>query len=325
MSWANVAGAAVGVIGGAMSSRSASRAGERQAQAAEQAANQQLQASREANELQASIYRQQLATGAPGLQGGQLALSALMSGMGLGAARAPQGAGASFAQGAAAPAGTFTNAQGQAVDANGNVVQDATYGLGNLNYGATQQELTAAASPFQGAFTEQFTPSDLTLDPSYKWRLEQGQANLNARRAAGGNRWGSQAMKDIADYGQGAASQEYAAANERFLKNKSLLFDRLSGIAGIGSAAGNAASAAGTNAAQAIGANTIGGASAAGNYLTSGAAARAAGTVGSTQAIVGGVNQGLNNYYTMRYLNGGAGGGSTSPSNAELERQYFPQ
>lgn len=323
MSWGNVAGAAVGVIGGAMSARSASRAGDRQAQAAEQAANQQLQASREANQLQAAMYRQGLGNQAPGLQGGQLALSALMSGMGLGSARAPQGAGASYGTQVTAPQGAFTNALGQPVDAQGNVVTDATYGLGNLNYGATQQELNAAASPYAGTFTEQFKPSDLTLDPSYKWRLEQGQAALNARRAAGGNRWGSQAMKDITEYGQGAASQEYAAANERFLKNKSLLFDRLSGLAGIGTAAGNAASAAGSNAASAIGANTMSGAGAAGNYLTSGAAARAAGDVGATRAIVGGVNQGLNNYYTMRYLNGQ--NASTSPSNAELERQYFPQ
>ena len=68
-------------------------------------------------------------------------------------------------------------------------------------------------------------------------------------------------------------------------------------------------------------ANTsMAGLGAAGNYLTSAAAARAAGTVGSTNAIVGGMNQGLNNYYTGRimnnYLNNQSGGNNELITNS---------
>ena len=312
--WEMLIPAATSLLGGMASSDAASESARLQSEAGKAASQAALTGTRETNQLTADIYKNQLRNYAPAQQGGQLALSALMSGLGLGGARAAQGAGTGY--GGAAP-GTFTNAQGQTVDANGNIV-GGQYGLGNLNYGATQEQLNAAATPFEGTFNEQFKPSDIYTDPSYQWRLQQGQADLNARRAAGGNRWGSQAMKDITAYGQGAASQEYSAANERFLKNKSLLFDRLSGLAGLGSGATNAASSAGTSAANQIGSNTMSGINSSNNYLTGAAASTAAGRVGSTNAIVGGLNRGLNQYYTMDYLRG-------NPSNPMTGTPYTDQ
>lgn len=316
MSWGNVAGASIGVIGGMMSADASSDAARIQADAAKKAADTSLQGTRETNQLMADIYRQQLATGAPQLQGGQLALSALMSGMGLGGARAAPNAGTGFN----APRGTAvqSGAIGQLVDANGNVVNAegqqvnplTDYGIRDLNYGATQEQLSAAATPYEGAFTEQFAPSDLTTDPSYKWRLEQGMQRLRAAQAAGGNRYGSQSLKDINDYAQGQASTEYQAAFDRFQKNKSLLYERLSNLAGMGSNAANAAAAAGSTAAGNIGTNTASGLAAYNNYNTNAANALAAGRMGSTNAIVGGLTNGLNNYYTLKYLNPGTGGGS---------------
>lgn len=338
--------AAISTIGGLMQARSAQKAAETQARAATEGAQAQLQAAREANALQAAMYKQGLGMQAPQIRGGQLALSALMSGLGLGAAT-PGMARAGGAGGlvtpavmpggaAGAPAGTmapavmpgggvpatagipgsFVNAQGVAVDAQGKpVAAPSDYGIGNIPIGATEEEMAAAGAPMAGRFTEEFTGQDIYMDPSYKFRLEQGMRQLRAQQAAGGNRFGGQAMKDIAEYSQGLASQEYGNAYERFMRNKQALYSRLSDLAGLGSRAGSEAAAAGTAAGGQIGANIIGGQRAATDLLTSAAAARAGGQVGSTNAIVGGINQGLNNWYMQQYMNkfqpsGGGGGGA---------------
>jgi hypothetical protein len=206
------------------------------------------------------------------------------------------------------------NSAGQAVDAQGNLISsNDPYGLMGTNYGATDAEMAAAGSPYAGVFQEQFTPGDLTTDPSYQWRLNEGNRNMRAAQAAGGNRFGGQAMKDITNYNQGAASQEYGAAYERFNKNKSLLYDRLAGIAGIGSTAGNAGAAATTNTGSNMGSTGMTGAANSSNYLTGAAASQAAGRVGSTNALVGGINSGMNNWYTMNQLNRPSGSNSPMP------------
>lgn len=323
--------AAISTIGGLMQARSAQKAAETQARAATEGAQAQLQAAREANALQAAMYKQGLGIQAPQIRGGQLALSALMSGLGLGA-----GTRGMTAPGAMAPAvmpggaaggvpatagipGTFVNAQGVAVDAQGKpVAAPSDYGIGSIPIGATEEEMAMAGAPMAGKFTEEFTGQDIYMDPSYKFRLEQGMRQLRAQQAAGGNRFGGQAMKDIAEYSQGLASQEYGNAYERFMKNKQALYSRLSDLAGLGSRAGSEAAAAGTAAGGQIGANIIGGQRAATDLLTSAAAARAGGQVGSTSAIVGGANQALNNWYTQQYLNrfqpSGGGGAPFLPS-----------
>lgn len=314
MSWAAVAGAAVGVVGGAMNARSARDAANTQAAAAGQAADAQLQASREANQLQAAALQQNLLTNAPGYRAGNVALSALMGGMGLGAVQVPRRMTGPSGDVPGPSAPTFTNAAGEVVDASGNVVRDNTYGIGSQYYGADQSELDQAAAQFQGQLTDQFTGQDLYMDPSYQFRLNEGQRALAARQAAGGNRFSGQALKDINNYAQDSASQEYGNAYGRFMQNRAVLYDRLSNLAGIGTGAGNAMTAATSGAANQIGSNTMAGAGAASNYLTGGAAASAAGQVGSTNALVSGVNSGLNNWYTMQYLRGnnrGAPGGTT--------------
>lgn len=304
------------MVGGAIGSSSAKSAAKTQARAAEQAAQTQLQASREANQLQAAALQQQLLTSAPGYRGGNIALSALMGGLGLGPLQVPtMSSGPSGDVAASVP--TYTNAAGEAVDADGNPLPpDPTYGIGSIYYGPTQEEMDAAAGKYNGAFNEEFTGQDLYMDPSYEFRVKEGQRALAARQAAGGNRFSGQALKDITNYGQEAASQEYGAAYDRFMKNKSVLYDRLAGLAGIGTGAGNAMAGATSTAAANIGSNTMAGARGASDYLTGGAAASAAGQIGSTNALVGGLNSGLNNYYTMQFLRGtgGAGGSTTVPN-----------
>ena len=52
-------------------------------------------------------------------------------------------------------------------------------------------------------------PGDITTDPSYLFRLEEGRKALERSASARGVLRTSGTLKDILDYGQGAASQEY--------------------------------------------------------------------------------------------------------------------
>jgi hypothetical protein len=258
-----------GALSSILGSRSANRAADIQAQSAREAAQAQLQAGRESNQLVREMYERNLGLQAPGIRTGQMALSALSSGLGLGPSQAQQ--------------------------------QQA--GMGGAPIGATQEELAASGSPYAGRFTETFKPSDLNLDPSYQFRLNEGLKALQARGAATGMLQTGQGLRDITDYSQQAASQEYGSAYDRFMRNQEALYSRLSGLAGIGQQATGAATGAGAQAAQNIGQTTIGAQRAASDFSTSGAAARAGGIVGGTQALTGGLQGGVQDWMTLQYLN----------------------
>ena len=283
------------VLGGIFGSRSARRAGEQQAQGQRDAANIQLQGVREGNQLLSGMYRHNNQMLAPTIGAGQTSLSALMSGMGLGSLQTGRGQ----SQGQPGQP-TFTNAQGQTVDAQGQLVTGPD--LGDVP-GITQEQSDAAASPYAGTFLEKFTGQDIYRDPSYGFRLSEGEKLLRARQAAGGNRWGSQAMKDITNYGQEAASQEFGNAYSRFMQQKEQLYNRLSGIAGMGQGATSQAAGLGQSTASGMSGNISQGyAGAGGNYANAGTAL-AGGTVGSTNALVGGINQAGNTMLARDYFN----------------------
>jgi hypothetical protein len=277
MTWGAVAVGGASLLGGILGSRSARGAAQEQSRAAEVAAQAQLQASRESNQLVRDMYQTNLGLQAPGIRTGQLALSALSSGLGLGPVQAQQQPG----MGGGAP------------------------------IGATQEELASAGQPFAGRLSETFKPSALTQDPSYQFRLTEGLRAIQARGAATGMLQTGQGLRDISDYGQASASQEYGSAYDRFMRNQEALYSRLSGLAGIGQQATGSATAAGAQAAQNIGQTTVAGTTAASEQLTGAAAARAAGQVGSTQAITGGLRGGASDWMTLQYLNRMPGGGST--------------
>jgi hypothetical protein len=294
MSWAMVAMGGASLLGGLLGGRSASKAAEVQSQAATQAAGATLQATRESNDLIRQMYMQNVLMQNPNLQAGQAGMSALMSGLGLGPLQASR----------ATPTGdqqpTFTNAEGQTVDAQGNPVQP---GMTGLPLGATQEQLDAAAGTMApGFFTQEFSNEDFYRDPSYQFRLDEGMRALRAQAAAGGNRFGSQSLKDITNYAQGAASQEFGSAYDRFMRNRQAVYDRISNLSGLSPSTAQSVGGAGTTAATQIGSNLIGGTTAANQALMGGAAARAGGVVGSTNALVGGANQAMNNYWMQNYL-----------------------
>lgn len=65
--------------------------------------------------------------------------------------------------------------------------------------------------------TEGFQPGDLTQDPGYQFRLQQGQQALERSLAAQGLGQSGAALKAAQEYGQGLADQTYNDAYQRYL------------------------------------------------------------------------------------------------------------
>jgi hypothetical protein len=134
-----------------------------------------------------------------------------------------------------------------------------------------------------GSATKDFAPSDLTTDPSYQFRLNEGLKALDRQAAARGGLISGGAIKAAQEYGQQSASQEYQNAFNRYQTNRSNLLQPLGNLVSSGqNAAANVGSAAGS-----YGTNAA-------NNITSAGAANAAGSMGAANAISGGVNQYLN-------------------------------
>lgn len=164
--------------------------------------------------------------------------------------------------------------------------------IGGLqNYGASQGQLNAAGGAFSGQLGRQFSNADLNaqLAPNYQFQLGQGLQALKASRAATGMLQTGQGLKDINDYAQNQAAGAYQQAFQNWNTQQNQLYTRLQGLISPGSAAaGQMASInaqTGANMAQ----TGMAGAQRAADFATSGAAAQAAGQVGSANAIAGGI------------------------------------
>lgn len=163
------------------------------------------------------------------------------------------------------------------------------------------------------------TESQLEQTPGYQFTLQQGLKGVdNAASAKGLNLSGAQ-MKGIGQYTTGLADQTYQQQYQNALQNfmtnygvSSDQYNRLSGLVGLGQ-----------NAAAGVGNAGLQTANTAGNYLTSGANAQAAGTIGSANAInsgLGSVAQGGLLYSLLKQGNSGsiygnAYNGFDNPSN----------
>lgn len=334
-----VAAAVIGsaVVGAAVSSDASRHAANTQSDAANAAANSQLSATNSTNALNWAVYQQNLKNYQPAMRSGNAALAALTGGLGLGSIYNQPGTTNNLGQeqGQTQPTVVGINPDGTPkmgipTPVNGGMASaqgvPGQQGLGTIgqvpgvgdtsvqNYGLTDQESKAASDQYAGKFTGNYAPTQLDMDPSYQWRLSQGLKNLQASAAARGGLLTGQGAKDINDYAQGAASQEYQAAFDRNRTSQQDLYNRLASLAGVGQTATGASGAAGQTAAGNIGANTLAGVGSANNYLTSGAAAQAAGGVGSANAWSGGLSNAATNWTTLQYLNGGTGSQGGTPS-----------
>jgi len=135
-----------------------------------------------------------------------------------------------------------------------------------------------------------FTNQQMYQDPGYAFRLSEGQKALDRSAAARGGLISGGALKAASRYGQDMASQEYQNAYNRAftgygteVARENQLYNRQAALAGIGQTATGQVAQAGQNYANA-----------AGNLITGGAAANAAGQVGMANAITGGLGTYLN-------------------------------
>ncbi len=174
------------------------------------------------------------------------------------------------------------------------------------------------------SYNKPFTMNDFTHneDPGYGFRLSQGENAVNRAAAASGGAVGGSALQSLGNYAQGAASQEYGAAFERYQNQISNSYNRLLGVAGLGSNAIQTGTAAGTTAGQGI----------AGSIASAGQA-QAGGNLAIGNAITGGISSGIGAYQgsqvlaALRDRNAATPGqsGGLSPAAMSTLSAYQPQ
>lgn len=129
-----------------------------------------------------------------------------------------------------------------------------------------------------GEFNHHYTLGDLTIDPGYQFRLNQGEQMVENSAAARGGLLSGGALKAIQGYGQSAASQEFDNAFNRYQTDLTGRYNRLAGIAGTGMTAANEVGSAGAANAMNIGQLAVDGANA---------------MAGARMATAGSINSGL--------------------------------
>lgn len=140
----------------------------------------------------------------------------------------------------------------------------------------------AAASAKPWTTNAQFSPQQMMQeDPSYQFRLNEGQKGINRSAAAGSGLLSGATMKALTRYNQDYASNEFGNS-----------WNRLSQLAGVGQNATNNVGAAGQNYANAV----------SGNQLSAGSA-RAAGYVGQANAFNNALSQGYNMFQNQQLMN----------------------
>lgn len=116
--------------------------------------------------------------------------------------------------------------------------------------------------------------SSFKASPDYNFTRTEGQRGLENSAAARGGAFSGNALRALADFNQGLASQQY-----------SNYYNRLAGVAGIGQSATGSTAQFGANAANQISANDL-----------SAGDARASGIMGSANSWSNALNSGLNAY-----------------------------
>lgn len=155
-------------------------------------------------------------------------------------------------------------------------------------------------SPDFGKYARDFGMADFQADPGYAFRLEQGMKGLQQSAAARGGLLSGTTLKGITDYGQGAASQEYGNAYNRYQTNRANQLNPLQSLMGAGQTSANTLTGAAGQLGQGLGqASAAMGNARASGYMNTGNALNS--------ALSGGVNSYMN-YNTMSNLLNRGGG-----------------
>ena len=146
------------------------------------------------------------------------------------------------------------------------------------------------SAPGYGKGKQTFTNADLmsNLAPNYNWQLQQGLNATNNLANSSGGKFSGNTMVANDTYAQGLAGNAYQQAFNNFNTSQGNIYNRLAGIANIGTQANQTLAGAASGAANGIAQGAIG----AGN-------AAAAGTMGVANSLSGG----LQTYGGMNYLN----------------------
>lgn len=159
--------------------------------------------------------------------------------------------------------------------------------------------------PFDAAAFDQYK------DPGYQFQLQQGLQGLQNSQAAQNGALSGAALKDLIGFNQGMANTAYQNAYTRFADQRDSTYKRLADLLGVGE-----------NAAAGVGNMGVQTSSNIGNTLTSGAAARAAGQIGSANAFTGGINNGMGYYMLNNMTGGNLFGGGGGISNADVAASH---
>jgi hypothetical protein len=106
-------------------------------------------------------------------------------------------------------------------------------------------------------FLDTFSEDDFRADPGYQFRLNEGLKAVQGSAAARGALQSGGTLKALTRFAQGTADQTYNDAYNRFNNDRTMVFNRLSSLAGLGQTANNALASAGQNYANQTGANSI--------------------------------------------------------------------
>jgi hypothetical protein len=187
------------------------------------------------------------------------------------------------------------------IGAPGTAGKPGTGGLSGANGtpGAFMGTAPTAASSTGGNYGSLLDPFNLSdwqqLSPAYNFQKQQGTQGVLNGAAAGSGALSGSAQKDLIDYNQGLANTSFNNAFNQYQTQQGNIFSRLSGIANLGqSAASNTAQSGVALSGQAA------------QSATNVGTAQAGGTIGSANAITGGLSS------AAPWLAYG-GGGSNSP------------
>ena len=149
-------------------------------------------------------------------------------------------------------------------------------------YRAAGQTALNALTPLATNY-QKFGMDQFQQDPGYAFRLSEGQKALDRSAAARGGLISGGALKAAQRYGQDMGSQEYMNAFNRYQTERNAQLNPLQSLAGVGQ----------TTSTQ-LGQFGAANAANVGNLMTGGAAAQAAGQVGMTNALTGGLGTYMN-------------------------------
>ena len=181
---------------------------------------------------------------------------------------------------------------------------------------ATGKGGTAAGTTLPGGYlTQQFNPTQSQLNnyPGYQFQLQTGAQALENANTPGVGALSGPALKSLMSFNQGTAASNYQNYFNQFQTQQNNIFNRLSGIAGLGQNAagmlGNTGAQLGTGIAQAEAAGagaTAGGIVGATNSASSGLGLSYLLANGGSNSLFGGSSG--NNTYTSQYSPGGSAG-----------------